>query len=112
MFPSIIESFGDWQQPLRFRRITKTITDFQVTEAAFERPFDGMLLTQTPQQLALKPEGQRTWLWWTLVTSVVLYPDDIVMNADNTQFRVMSKSNFAQAGFYNYEVVENYVNCE
>jgi len=110
MFPGVLESFRDWGQYLTFNKITKTIVDYQVVETPFERSFEGMLLTQTPQQLSIKPEGQRTWMWWTLVTDELLTLDDIIKDEHNTEYRLMTKSNFAIAGFYSYEIVEQYAN--
>lgn len=69
----------------------------------------GVRVTQTPQQLAMKPEGQRDWKWSNLfmLPEPKLRVDDIV-KIQGTKYRVMQKSDNKEYGVCSYELLEDY----
>ncbi len=67
-----------------------------------------LLTPMNPRKIAIKPEGQREWKWWT-ATSVSrlelgwrVLPDA----DDHIQYEVMTQADWSQAGFYAYDFVE------
>lgn len=64
-----------------------------------------------PKQLEIKPEGQRAWSWSQLhtLTDLKIRVDDIVIIRD-IRYRVMAINNYAEYGFYDYHLVEDYNN--
>jgi len=107
-FPDMSDAFLDWQSSVKFSLVTKEVDDFEIKETLEEYNFMGLFYPSTPQQIALKPEGQRTWKWWSLITQKKLNLDDIVKDINTTEYRVMSVYNWSQAGFYQYELTEKY----
>ena len=105
-FPDMTDALGDWTEPARFRKVTKTVSDYEVEETVKEEHFDGVLVPLEKQKVQLKPEGQRTWKWYQLITDKRLKLDDIVENQEGTEFRVMAIESWAMAGFYNYDLTE------
>lgn len=111
MFPNMQDAFLDWQTRSTFSVVTKSLSNYQVSESkGAETSFDGLLYPQSAQQLAIKPEGQRTWKWWALISSKALALDTVIKDASSKEFRVMSVRDFSMAGFYEYDLVENYAN--
>ena len=108
MFPEMMSAFSDWNRYLTFNKIEKSIVNYKVVEVTNDHEFTGILIPQTPQALAIKPEGQRTWKWWSLVTGEDMKPDDVMKDENGQTYRIMTKTDFAQSGFYSYEVVEGY----
>lgn len=63
----------------------------------------------TPEQLSLKPEGERSWKWYTLhtVPEVCLKTDDIIIIHD-LRMRIMEISGYSEYGFNEYHAIEDY----
>lgn len=99
----------DLFQPMTFTTVVKTIVNFQVVETPTNLNFLGVWQPQSPQQLALKPEGQRAWQWYTLHAQLgfPLNPDDVV-TYQGVQYRVSSKRDYSQYGFLEYEMHQDY----
>lgn len=106
-FPQMAEVFWDWTDNVTLKLIKKGITDFEVTESEIvETTFQGVLQPMPPQKLLVKPEGQRLWKFWELWTTQFLEPDQIIQDPDGTIYRVMSKDNWNNAGYYHYELTQ------
>lgn len=106
MQPQVNDALWDMVDFLNFSVMGKAVSDHQVVELEnVTTTFLGNLQPQTPQQLLVKPEGQRSWIWWMLWTEQELMLDWIVMDQNLRKFRVMSKYNWQ--GYYQYELREN-----
>jgi hypothetical protein len=108
-FPNMLDAFRDWQNNAKFTIVTKDVVDFQTEEVLAEYNFDGLFYPKQAREIALKPEGQRTWRWWSMVTSKDLELDTIVKDVNGKQFRVMASTNYSIAGFYDYDLTEDFV---
>lgn len=62
-----------------------------------------------PQELAIKMEGERNWRWSLIhiLPNVVLNNNDLI-TLFGIQYKVMKKENWAQYGYLDYFVVENF----
>lgn len=65
----------------------------------------------TPAQLAMKPEGERTWKW----SRLHLLPDpklelDWIVVIREVKYRVMAVENQAEYGYIAYDLLEDYEN--
>lgn len=107
--PDVSGALTDWFQPMVFTLVTKTVTGFQLVEGAEPISFRGILQPFTPRQLAIKPEGQRAWSWFTLHADPVLTlkVDDVVLYLGR-QTRVMSRKNFRLYGYAEYTLVQDW----
>ena len=107
--PQVSEALLGWFQAMTFYLITKSITDFDLTETKTTVTTKGVRQPFSAQQLALKPEGQRAWKWETLhcLPDVKLNPDDIVVfNA--VKYRVMEKLDYSEYGYLEYHIIQDY----
>lgn len=107
--PDVSDALLGWFQKMRFVKIAKSVVNFKVVELA--TPFETMGVRQpfTAQQLMMKPEGQRKWLWQTMhaLPDTVLRPDDVIVFGD-IPYRVMEKLNWTEYGFVEYHIVQAY----
>lgn len=107
--PQMGEVLVSWFQNLTFDLITKTIVDYEVKETKTTVSTKGVRQPMSAQQLAIKPEGQRSWRWETLhcLPDIKLKIDDIVI-FDGVEYRVMQKWNWPEYGYYEYHICEAY----
>jgi hypothetical protein len=64
----------------------------------------------TAQQLLIRPEGERSWKWFTLHTlpEVCLHTDDLII-IHNVRMRIMEVLGYGEYGFNEYHAIEDYV---
>jgi len=108
--PNVSDAVSSILQSVKVQVVTKKLVSGRITETtkcyqtkATKQPF-------TEQQLQLKPEGQRGWRWFTIHTlsNLNLQLDDIVV-LWTTKYRVMGKYDYSEYGYYEYHVVEDYI---
>lgn len=107
--PNMANTLLDWFQPLQFSRIVKTIVNFELKETLTTVDFMGVIEPISAQELAMKPEGERRWIWNTIwsLTNLDLKPDEIItINCVN--FRVMKKHDWSSYGYYQFEIMQDY----
>lgn len=108
-FPDMSREHADWARTEKFTRVGKVTQDHEISEDLSDvEPFDGIFYQHTAQEISWKPEGQRQWIWWHLITSKELALDDLVLK-DGVKYRVWQKTNWTQAGFWEYEIGESFI---
>lgn len=106
-YPNVAEAFSDWDSGITLKIVSKEINDFEVSERKInDVPFRGVLQPVPPQKLMIKPEGQRSWKWYTMRSKKYLEVDSILVDNANKTYRVMSNTDWAGAGFFEYELVQ------
>lgn len=112
--PNLGTGLNDWFQVMTFTRVVKTVVAFQAVEVGTPIVFRGLIQPLSGRELAMKPEGQRKWNWISVYAQSVpnsaimtLQPDEVVIYV-TTQYRVMSTKNFANYGYIQYELVDDY----
>lgn len=107
MLPNLTNAVRAWTQPFTFKRVTKSIVDYQLVETLVDVSFKGVVAPFTDRELEIKPEGQRQWRWIEIysTTDLALELDDIVIwKAVN--YRVMASHNWEDYGYWRYEIAE------
>ena len=128
-FPTVAAALWGLQEVITFRLVVKSAVDFEVVEdeaggdifggggmgaGGFSDPgaqqgtFVGTLEPLRPWKIQAKPEGQRTWKFWTLWTTTLLNLDDVIVDSASKRYRVMEKRDWNQGGYYEYEVSETF----
>ena len=106
----VTEAVNSLEETTRLRIITKTVSNFGVTEAEQQPQIplwvEAVLQAIHPRSLLVKPEGQRQWKWWDMWCTERLELDWVLQDPDGVKLRVMSRMNWSQAGWYQYELVE------
>ena len=107
MMPNMKDAIFGFSVPAQFAVVSKKAEDFEAVESAANvLGFIGTFVPIPPRVLQLKPEGERKWKWWTLYSTIKLDLDWVVMDRNKKVFRVMSDTDYSQAGFFGYELAE------
>lgn len=112
--PDVSGGMFDWFQLMVFTKVVKQTVAFQLIETPTNINFWGVLQPLSGRELAIKSEGERKWNWVTVYASadadgalVSLQPDEIISYL-NKQYRVMSSKNYANYGYLQIDLVEDY----
>lgn len=107
--PQMQGAFTGWMQPLVFNKIIKVIENFEVKETTQNILFSGVWQPMGPEVLRLKPEGERSWSWFTChsPTNINLQTDDVIRFRD-VQYRVKQKYDYSLYGYYQWDLVQDY----
>ena len=108
-FPNMLDAMSEWMAPLVYRLVTTTIVNFQSVESINTIKFQGLSYPSTPQQIMLKPEGHRQWRWRNLITAYNLSVNDVMISSSGIKYKIFSKMDYSQAGYYQYELVEGWI---
>ncbi len=111
--PDVSDGVRMFFQNIKIEVLHKYTEDGYVKEKKTCILTQGVRVTQTPSQLAMKPEGERTWKWSNLFTvpGVNLKLDDIVEIRD-IKYRVMGKEDNSEYGVVSYSLLEDYRNAD
>lgn len=108
--PNMSETLFDWFQTMVFTIIEKKVVFFQNEEVPTNYNFLGVWQPFTSSQLMLKPEGQRSWDWFTLHSTPNLpMKNDDVVGYNLRQYRVMKKTDYTEYGYIEYQLIEDYI---
>lgn len=107
--PDVSEGVQMFFQTIKMHRVTKHNEDGYLVERKHCILTQGVRQTFTLAQLAMKPEGQRTWRWSKLhiLPNPKLALDDIV-EIRGIHYRVMTMDNHAEYGVISYDLIEDY----
>jgi hypothetical protein len=108
-FPNLASAVAAWMQPLEFVLVGKEMVDHILTETYITKRTFGVRAPLKPQELALKPEGQRAWRWEKIhaLPSLKLNVDDIIKFGE-LRYRVMGKADYSEYGYLEYEIAEGF----
>lgn len=108
MIPNMTEGLRGFTRRTKVQIIKQKVKDHESVEAGVDLEEISIVLTPTPpQRIAIKPEGQRTWKWWSGTSRAKLELGWMLRDPkDGRLFEVMEKTDWSQAGFYGYELVE------
>ena len=110
MFPDMSDVLSGFSETIKFAVVSKAIVDYEVSETKSSiEYFTGVKQPLSAQKLRVKPEGQRTWRWWTMWSTKQLKLDDIIKDNCNREYRVMESSDWREAGHFVYELIEQAV---
>lgn len=109
LLPDMSDVIPGWFQPLSFGLLSKGVIDFEETETVENVSTMGMVQPMSPQQISIRPEGQRAWKWKTLhcLADISLKPDDLVV-IGGERYRVMAKLDYSEYGYCEYHICGDY----
>lgn len=107
--PNMSEALADYQQPMLFTKVAKTVSGYQNVEDGVAIRFMGVWQPFSARQLSMKPVGERAWKWFMLHAepNVILQPDEVVIY-QGTQYRVMEDNDYVVNGFLEYHLVQDF----
>ncbi len=108
--PDLSDAILNWFQPMVFTTVVKTVVNFKLVETPTNINFAGVWQPLSPRELAMKPDGQREWIWIRLIAlpNVELTPDQVITYL-GVQYRVKAVRNYELENFLEYDLVQDYV---
>jgi len=110
-FCNMHDAIMAWAKPTTVFVVAKRQVDFKTVESYFEKRVN-LFRVPTGQNLDMNKEGQRRWRNVTIYTdnSLDLRVDDIIFFDCSTgeRFRVMSKMDWSEYGFIEYDLTSDY----
>jgi hypothetical protein len=109
--PNMRSTVQGFMRPVTLTLITKTLVDREYQEVQRQVNTLAVIMPFSGAQLVMKPEGQRSWNWSTLITTtdLVLKNDDVVIYRGVIN-RVMRNQDFSAYGQMEYELVSGFTN--
>lgn len=110
VLPYLGGAMDGWFTAMKLGVVRSVLEDYETREEITWKKFRGVVVPLNPQKLLSKPEGQRAWIWKMVHcdVSLELNLNDIVIDTDSQKYRVMAKSDYSQAGYYRYELAQDY----
>lgn len=107
--PNVNDAMLEWFQPMTFGVVSTEVDNFQAVQEKVSVSFQGVWQPFTDRQLQMKPEGQRSWSWWTCHAdpSLVLDTDSIITYL-GVQYRVLYQRDYRLYGYVEYHLVQDY----
>ena len=107
MIPQVNIAFMNWMTTVQLRVVKTTAVDFEPSVETLDVQQVAMMLNaMSPRKVDRKPENLRRWKWWEGWSQDRVAPDTVLQDPDGLQYRVNSVTDWSQAGFYEYELVE------
>lgn len=107
MIPNVMSALNNWTTPVQMRLVSRVAVDFEAVENVLAiNGFEAVMEPMPSQKVDRKPEGERSWKWWEVWSTTKLVTDDVVQDQDGLQFRVQSVTDWSQAGYYEYSMVQ------
>ena len=103
-------AFASWASTISLQRITQTIVDGFVSEAALPINFKGTIQPLSPKQIQLKPEGQRAFEWLQIhaIAGTLNLTTNDRISYNGKIFKVMANNDYSLNGYIEYHLVKDY----
>lgn len=107
--PQVNDALQSWFQLMVFSLVQKKEINSVLVETQTPISFQGVWQPLSPQEVNMKPVGQREWKWFQVHAeiSLLLNPDDVI-NYQDTQYRVKSKMDYSSYGYVRYDLIQDF----
>lgn len=110
--PQMTNALTGWEVAVVANYVKQEIIDGDIVDSSYTKKMQGVLQPLKAEQIALKPEGQRSWAWYWLHVKPQydkLRTEQIVL-INNIPYKVMAVKNYDIYGYIEYEVIRDYSN--
>lgn len=105
--------FG-WEQSLELVQVVQSVIEGDLSTTKKNIQFKGVVQPLRNEQLALLPEGQRSWEWiWIHAVAGTLNletADKVIFQ--NKTYKVTSKKDYSLNGYVEYQLVRDYTDSQ
>jgi hypothetical protein len=108
--PQMSAAFGGWEKEISLIRITQTLTDGLITSATETLIVLATWQPLSPEAIALKPDGQRSWDWYDLHIeggALLFETNDRVIYAGKT-YKIMAVKDYTLNNYSEYHLISDY----
>ncbi len=112
--PQMDQTLNGWEVPLNLIKVVQNVVEGDLVTEEQKISFIGVWQPFSMEQLALLPEGQRSWShYWVHVkaSTVNLDTADKIIFQDK-RYKIIEQKNYTLNGYIEYHVIEDYENVE
>lgn len=112
--PQMNTTLFGWEQALELVKVVQSVIEGDLSTQYINVQFKGVVQPLRDEQLALKPDGQRSWEWiWihAVAGSLNLETADKVIFQNKT-YKVTSKKDYSLNGYVEYQLVRDYTDSQ
>lgn len=112
--PQMNTTLFGWEQVLELVKVVQSVIEGDLSTQYINVQFKGVVQPLRDEQLALKPDGQRSWEWiWihAVAGSLNLETADKVIFQNKT-YKVTSKKDYSLNGYVEYQLVRDYTDSQ
>lgn len=112
--PQMNTTLIGWEQALELVKVVQSVIEGDLSTQYINVQFKGVVQPLRDEQLALKPDGQRSWEWiWihAVAGSLNLETADKVIFQNKT-YKVTSKKDYSLNGYVEYQLVRDYTDSQ
>ena len=112
--PQMNTTLFGWEQVLELVKVVQSVIEGDLSTQNINVQFKGVVQPLRDEQLALKPDGQRSWEWiWihAVAGSLNLETADKVIFQNKT-YKVTSKKDYSLNGYVEYQLVRDYTDSQ
>lgn len=108
--PNMTQTLTGWEVPLTLVRVTQGVNEGELTTTETVINFMGVWQPLSAEQLALLPEGQRSWenVWIHAKSSDLNLEtaDKVIFNS--RRYKITQKKDYGLNGFVEYMLIRDY----
>lgn len=108
--PQLAAVFANWTSRITLTKRTQTISAGLVSYTDSDMNFRGIIQPLSPEAIALKPEGQRSWKWLQIHCQNCTLPlttDDQIVYLGEI-YKIMAVLDYGQNGFQEFHCVKEF----
>lgn len=108
--PQMSAAFDGWKIKLSLEKITQSIVDGFVQEAKQTLNVYGTWQPLSPEEIALKPDGQRSWDWYMLHIEggAVLFKTNDRVKYNGKTYKIMAVKDYTLNNYSEQHVIADY----
>jgi len=105
--PQMRAAFAGWTTQLTFKKITQQVVDGWVQTVETAVNVRGVWQPMSPEDIVLKPEGQRSWSWFLLHIegNQTPFQTNDRLEFQGTQYKVMGLKDYRLNNYVQYEAI-------
>jgi len=110
LMPKMTAAFSGWQSLITLKVIGEVNLDGFISITETDYTFQGIIQPLSPEQIQLKPEGQRSWQWMQIhckAGSLNLKTNDRI-EYNGQKYKVMNVLDYTLNGFIEYHAIQDY----
>ena len=107
--PNMASTLNGWEVPLSLIKVIQDVSEGDLVTTEKQINFMGVWQPFSMEQLALLPEGQRSWShYWVHTKDKIDLKTADKIKFKGKPYKVIEKKDYSLNGFYEYHIVEDY----
>lgn len=109
-FPQVNDVINGWEFECLTNKRKQELVNGIITYKDYYIKLKGVIQPLKPEDVALKPEEQRSWAWYQIhvKSSYTRLLNDQIIYIDKHPYKVMANKDYSRNGYIEYHIIEFY----